>query len=297
MLAQQRQELILSRIRTTGAVRVADLVVSLDVSDMTVRRDIAELARRGLVHRVHGGAVDAHPAAHEPEFRAKRELAARQKAAIAAAALDHVEPGSAVALSAGTTTHHLAQLIAASPALRPLTVVTNSLPAAEALHRPDDHDLTVVLTGGTRTPSDALVGPVALRALDGLRVDVTFLGVHGVDTHAGLTTPNLLEAETDRALVRVAGRTVVLADSSKWGTVGLSRIADLSDVAVLVTDDALPAEAVEDLRAQVGSLVLVPAPGRSDAPDPGDARPAAHPDDARPTDPPPAPAGPHRGEP
>ncbi|MBX9243999.1 DeoR/GlpR transcriptional regulator [Actinotalea ferrariae] len=260
MLAQQRQELILSRVRSTGAVRVADLVTSLDVSDMTVRRDIAELARRGLVHRVHGGAVDAHQAAHEPAFLAKRELAAAQKAAIAEAALAQVEPGSAIALSAGTTTHHLAQLVAASPHLRPLTVVTNSLPAAEALHRPGDHGLAVVLTGGTRTPSDALVGPVALRSLEALRVDVTFLGVHGIDTHAGLTTPNLLEAETDRTLVRIAARTVVLADSSKWGTVGLSRIADLSDVAVLVTDDALPTEAAADLRDHVGSLILVPTP-------------------------------------
>ena len=273
MLAQQRQELILSQIRSDGAVRVADLVTSLDVSDMTVRRDIAELARRGLVHRVHGGAVDAHQAAHEPAFLAKRELAAAQKHAIAQAALAHVEPGSAVALSAGTTTHALAQLVAATPALRPLTVVTNSLPAADALHRPDDHGLTVVLTGGTRTPSDALVGPLALRSLETLRVDVTFLGVHGFDADAGMTTPHLLEAETARALVRAGGRTVVLADSTKWGTVGLSRIADLADVAVLVSDDALPDDAAAALRDVVGALDLVPVAAAA-AGEPTDPAPA-----------------------
>lgn len=258
MLAQQRQELILTEIRTRGAVRVADLVLGLDVSDMTIRRDIADLARRGLVRRVHGGAVDLHHATHEPGFRAKRELATAEKAAIAREAAGYVTPGSAVALSAGTTTHLLASLLAADRSLRPLTVVTNSLPAAEALHRPEDRDLTVVLTGGTRTPSDALVGPVATQALADLRVDVTFLGVHGMDVDAGLTTPNLLEAETDRALVRAAATTVVVADRSKWGAVGLSRIVDLSDVDVLICDDGLPGEAAVALRDVVGSLVLVP---------------------------------------
>lgn len=258
MLASQRQEHILAEIDRAGAVRVADLVVSLDVSDMTVRRDIAELARRGLVQRVHGGAVDARHAAHEPGFTAKSVLAAGEKAAIARAAARHVRPGSAVALSAGTTTHLLARLIADDAALRPLTVVTNSLPAAEALHRPADHDLTVVLTGGTRTPSDALVGPVATRALEQLRVDTVFLGVHGLDLDAGLTTPNLLEAETDRALVACAGQVVVLADRTKWGVAGLSRIVELDQVDVLVCDDGLDPDAARSLADVVGTLELVP---------------------------------------
>ncbi|MCL3859874.1 DeoR/GlpR family DNA-binding transcription regulator [Actinotalea sp. K2] len=257
MLATQRQELILTEIRSRGAVRVADLVTSLDVSDMTIRRDIAELARRGLVHRVHGGAVDARHAAHEPGFGAKRGLAAHEKSAIAAHALTLVEAGGAVALSAGTTTHLLAELIAADTTLRPLTVVTNSLPAAEALHRPEDRELTVVLTGGTRTPSDALVGPVATGALATLRVDTLFLGVHGLDLTAGLTTPNLLEAETDRALIAAAGQTVVLADRTKWGAIGLSRIVDLTAVDVLITDDRLPEEVRATVQDVVGHLVVV----------------------------------------
>ena len=150
-----------------------------------------------------------------------------------------------------------ARAIAEDPTRRPLTVVTNSLPAAEALHAPEDHGLAVVLTGGTRTPSDALVGPLATAALTALRVDVAFLGVHGLDPEAGLTTPNLLEAETDRALVASASRLVVLADRTKWGVVGLSRIVELSDVDVLISDDGLPAGAAETLRATVGTLRLV----------------------------------------
>ena len=268
MLATQRQERILQEIRVHGAARVTDLVAALDVSDMTVRRDIADLARRGLVQRVHGGAVGAPATAHEPGFAAKRSLAAGQKAAIARAALDWVTPGSAIALSAGTTTHALAELIARTPALRPLTVVTNSLPVADTLHAAGRHpahpgagrDLDVVLTGGVRTPSDALVGPVADAALAQLRVDRVFLGVHGLGPD-GLTTPNLAEAQTDRALIACAAEVLVVADRSKWGVVGLARIAPLDAVDVLVTDH-VPDEARAVTEAAVGRLELVTVDAR-----------------------------------
>ena len=108
-----------------------------------------------------------------------------------------------------------------------LTVVTNSIQVANVLHREPRPDLTVVLTGGVRTPSDALVGPIALTAIRSLHLDVLFLGVHGVSADAGLTTPNLLEAETDRALVAASERLVVVADHTKWGVRGLSQIAGL----------------------------------------------------------------------
>lgn len=247
MLASQRQEHILAVVRAHGAARVADLVASLDVSDMTVRRDIAELARAGLVRRVHGGAVAPESGGRptdEPGFEAKRTWAQDEKRAIARAALATVEPGQAVALSAGTTTHLLAELIAATPALRPLTVVTNAVGAADVLHRatPGDDRLEVILTGGVRTPSDALVGPVADQALARLRVDRTYLGVHGVDAD-GLTTPNLAEAATNRALIAAAAATTVLADHTKWGVTGLARIATLDEIDLVLSDEGLPADA------------------------------------------------------
>jgi len=171
-----------------------------------------------------------------------------------------VEPGMAVGLSGGTTTWVLAQELRAVP---DLTVVTNSLPVAEVFRRPDRSDepytQSVVLTGGVRTPSDALVGPVAVRSLEHLHLDVAFLGVHGVDLHAGLTTPNLLEAETDRALLAAGQDAVVLADHTKWGVVGLTTIVDLHEVERLVTDDGLDADARELIEAHVGELWVVPA--------------------------------------
>ena len=236
MLARQRQELILTAVRTTGGAKVSELVERLGVSDMTVRRDIEALARRGLVTRVHGGATTAGSSVEEPGFAAKSGLHTAAKQAIAAAAAKLVEPGASVALSAGTTTHAVASALLGTPRL---TVVTNSLPVAALLHDAGREDLTVVLTGGERTPSDALVGPVAVAALRRLHVDWLLMGVHGMDAEAGFTTPNLVEAETNRALVRCARQVAVVADNSKWGVVGLSTIATLEDVDVVVTDDGL----------------------------------------------------------
>ena len=119
-------------------------------------------------------------------------------------------------------------------------------------------DRTVVLIGGVRTPSDALVGPIATAALQSLHLDQLFLGAHGIDPEHGLSTPNLMEAETNRAFVRAARRLVVVADHTKWGIVGLSTMAGLREADVLVSDDRLRAEARAVLTENVGELVLAP---------------------------------------
>ncbi|MER7331383.1 MULTISPECIES: DeoR/GlpR family DNA-binding transcription regulator [unclassified Micromonospora] len=255
MLAQQRQAAILDRVRATGGVRVTDLAVEFGVSDMTIRRDLEALHERGLLAKVHGGATVAG-STDEPGFRAKSVRQLAEKAAIAGRAAELVRPGAAIALSAGTTTAELARRLVDVPGL---TVVTNSLPVAEILHAGGRPDQTVVLTGGVRTPSDALVGPLAVGAIRSLHLDLLFLGVHGISERAGFTTPNLMEAETDRALVAAADRLVVLADHTKWGTVGISSIVALSAAHVLVTDDRLPPEARRSLDDRVGELVVVPA--------------------------------------
>jgi DeoR/GlpR family transcriptional regulator of sugar metabolism len=113
-----------------------------------------------------------------------------------------------------------------------------------------------VLTGGVRTPSDALAGPVADVTLRSMHVDTLILGVHGIDRTAGLTTANLMEAATNRALITTARRVVVVADNSKWGVIGLSTIAPLDQVDVLVTDAELDAEARAKVAEQVGQLIV-----------------------------------------
>ncbi|HWN31614.1 MAG TPA: DeoR/GlpR family DNA-binding transcription regulator [Pseudonocardia sp.] len=254
MLARQRQQLILDEVARSGAVKVADLVTELGVSDMTIRRDISELAGQGLVDRVHGGAALPRMASvHEPGFATKATQQVAAKTAIARAAAALVPPGSSLGVSAGTTTHLVAAELLDTPML---TVVTNSLPVADELHRNSRVEQTVLLTGGLRTPSDALVGPLAVAALQGIHLDLLILGVHGMDAHAGLTGPNLLETQTNRALIESSRRILVVADHTKWGVVALQTTARLTEVDVLVTDDQIEDGAREQLAGLVGELIV-----------------------------------------
>src|SRR4051794_9668094 len=223
MLAVQRHKLIVEELRRHGAVRVSELTDLLEVSEVTVRRDLESLAATGLLEKVHGGAtLRGALSADEPGFEAKSHRQLREKEAIARAAARLVEPGLSIGLTAGTTTWRLAHYLAQVP---DLTVVTNSMQVANVLHGNARPDLTVVLTGGVRTPSDALEGPIAVTSVRSLHLDVLFMGVHGITVDPGLTTPNLLEAETDRALISASERIVLVADHTKWGIRGLSRIA------------------------------------------------------------------------
>lgn len=259
-LAPQRHAHILEQVQLTGGVRVSELTRLFGVSAMTIRRDLQALAKLGRIVKVHGGAMRAGPSTEEPTFASKsvRELA--EKEAIAAYAASLVQPSAAIAVTAGTTTWALARHLASIPQL---TVVTNSIPVAEVLHENPRPNQTVILTGGVRTPSDALVGPVAVATILSLHVDMLFMGVHGADARAGLTTPNLMEAETNRAFTAAARHLVVLADHTKWGVVGLSQIVALSEVGTFVTDEGFDVDAQRILASRVGELVVVCAGDRS----------------------------------
>ncbi|MEV6209295.1 DeoR/GlpR family DNA-binding transcription regulator [Kitasatospora sp. NPDC051914] len=274
LLAQQRRALILEAVRRDGAVRVSELVVSLGVSDMTVRRDLDALERQGSVEKVHGGAVATAGSGEEPGFDVKSGLESAAKAAIADAAAALVRPGSVVGLGAGTTTHAVAKRLLNVPEL---TLVTNSLPIEQFVRSSaagNSHAPSVLLTGGTATRSEALVGPIADRTIESLHVDVLILGSHGVSERDGLTTPNLAESQTNRAFISRARQVVVAADHTKWGTTGLSTFADLGQIDVFVTDAGMSAEARSALAERVGRLVVVglgkDAPGRTVRSEPAD---------------------------
>ncbi len=268
MLARHRQSLILQDVRRAGSVRVSDLTQRLAVSDMTIRRDLEVLARAGLIETVHGGAVlPGAPSSHEPGFEAKSVLEQPEKAAIARAAAALVTPGTAIGVSAGTTTFALAQRLIGIPGL---TIVTNSVRVVSLFdnERISEHgpQATVVLTGGMRTPSDALVGPIADLTIRSLHLDMLFLGCHGIDPAAGLTTPNLSEAETNRAFVQAARKVTVVADHTKWGIVGLSSFAGLDDVDTLITDSGMQAEARALVADRVGQLIIADGSASEETP-------------------------------
>jgi DeoR/GlpR family transcriptional regulator of sugar metabolism len=253
MLAQQRQAIILDLVHRDGGVRLRDLMRRLGVSDMTVRRDLADLAERGLVEKVHGGAI-------QPAGTTAASPRADAVAAIAQHALDFVEPGSAIALSNGPLVAALAVALTDRPAM---TVVTNSLQVAAVLHatRPARH--TVVVLGGVREASGALVGPIAEAAAGRLNVDALFLDAHGMTTRAGFTAGSLAAAGVGRRLVASARRLVVLADHGRWGVTGIATVAALDEADVVITDNGLTDDAYVALTDNAGRLVLANTTGDS----------------------------------
>ena len=257
LLPAGRQAVIVEHLREQRTARVRELAYKLGVSEMTIRRDIDVLAASGAVEKIHGGAKLPGNLSHdEPRFAIKQLRQEPEKQAIAREAVKHVIPGMVVGISAGTTTYALTAELRAIPGL---TIVTNSIPAAAQFDHivgKNAYSGTVLLTGGERTPSDALVGPIAVSSLRQLHVDILFLGVHGVHEQAGLTTPNLLESEINQAFIAAANQVAVLADHTKWGTIGMSTIAPLEAAQVFITDDRLHAAAQATLRERVGRLII-----------------------------------------
>lgn len=268
MLVNDRRARVLDEVTRRGSVTVAELASILGVSGMTVRRDLDVLARQGVLDKVHGGATAPRRAAglgaQEPSGPGKRRdpaAATRQaeqdaaEGSVADLVATLVEPGMAVGLSSGSATLAVARALVGVP---DLTVVTNSLRIADLLQRvsaaDDSAAQSVVLTGGVRTPADALVGPVAVRSLGHLHCDVVMIGVHGIDQHAGFTTKNLLEAETNRAFISAGSSVTVVADHTRWGRVGLTTVVDLDAVDRVVVDDGLGDEQAEILRPLVHEL-------------------------------------------
>ena len=251
MLIEERRRAILDTLNRDGRVLVADLARQFEASQVTIRKDL-EL-RHGLVHRTHGGALPAQEGALEDSaLREKEKLHRKEKLHIAAAAARLVKEGQVIILDSGTTTTTIARALRA---LRNLTIVTNAVNIAAELSA---SALEVILTGGTlRRNSFSLVGPIAEETLRRLNADVLFLGVDGFDVHYGLSTPNLLEAKVNRVMVEVAKRTVVVADSSKFGRRSLSRIVPPSALHQIITDRGIPKSDLRTLKKAGIEVTLV----------------------------------------
>lgn len=247
MYAEERQHEIVTTARQLGRVSVAELATRYDVTPETIRRDLDALAGRGLLSRVHGGAVPADRLRLDEASVRDRDVDSReQKMAIAAHALTLLPDRDklTVLLDAGTTT---AKLCAGLPA-RVSTVVTNSVPIAGELA--ERAELNVLMLGGqVRGVTQATVGAEAYATLERLQVDVAYLGTNGFSLGHGFSTPDPNEAAIKTAMVKAARHVYVLADASKFGVDYLVRFAGIDDVDALVTDGGLDASSLEALRA------------------------------------------------
>jgi DeoR/GlpR family transcriptional regulator of sugar metabolism len=245
MLRVQRRQEILHAVRG-GTAHVGELALQFGVSEMTVRRDLQALERDGKLTRVHGGAV----VSAEPSFAevVVERLGAKDRIGAAAAAL--VEDGQTVMIDIGTTTlqaaHHLHG--------REITVVTSSLAVFEELL--GDPAIQLVLPGGlVRRNYRSLVGVLAEDALRQLRADVAFLGASGLERDLSVVDSTMIEVPIKRAMLASATRSVLLADSAKFGMRGVVKVCGPEELDVLVTDEGAPPEARERL-ARAGVAMI-----------------------------------------
>lgn len=256
MIGSQRQQYILRKLRTHGTVRCTDLAEELDVSPMTVRRDIVMLEQRGLLKRVHGGAVTTNALMSEPIFNATAPSESGYKETIAKAAVDLVQPGDVIGIGGGSTAYMFAQYLFESDNSAGTTILTNSLPVAELVEGLDNRDIEVNVTGGMTTRFKSLIGPIANNAIGSLRVNKLFLGAHAVSLPRGFLTPNSLESSTNAAFISIADHTIMLADHTKWFNTSLSLFASFDDVETIITDSALPDAELQRTRELVPNVIV-----------------------------------------
>lgn len=228
----ERMLAALSMLNERGTVSLTELTQSLDVSAATIRRDLVDMEDQGLLVRTHGGAR-AYDSRHEVPVRLRDSQFREAKQRIARRAAELLPEGRySVAISGGTTTAEVAKVLAVRP---DLAIVTNSLTTVmEIASRPN---LKVIMTGGVvRSSSYEAVGVLAENTFNAINVGTAILGTDGISAQGGATTHDETEARTNHAMVANAQRVMVVADGSKVGRLTLAKVADLSEINVLVTD-------------------------------------------------------------
>ncbi len=239
----ERRDRILAYVERKGRASIEELCAFLVTSEATVRRDLSELDREGLVHRVHGGATVCDSLKQEPPVFHRAALFAEQKRAIGRRAAALIHDGETVFLGSGSTVMEVARNLLER---RKLRVVTNSLPIVNLLA--DVPEINLVVTGGfLRSSERTFIGFLVQMSLAELRADKVIVGIQGIHPEHGLTDDWLPETMVDRAIVRFAPELIVVADSSKFGRTHLSFVAGLSDVSVIVTDDGVAPSVLSDL--------------------------------------------------
>ena len=248
----KRAKDILRLLLKQGKTSVEDLTSTLDASPASIRRDLARLEERGLVHRTHGGAMLTGSAVYEPfrfdaSFQVREDRFAAEKQRIAHAAAALIRENETIGLSAGTTTTLVARQLVNR---REIHILTNAVNIGMELS--SSSRLRTTITGGAMlwVGAFSLVGPAALETVHMFVMDRLFLSVTGMDPERGATIIEPEEAAIFRAMARQARQVVVVADSSKIGSVSPSVICTPGEVGMLITDDGISDEAVAAFTAR-----------------------------------------------
>jgi DeoR family transcriptional regulator of aga operon len=253
MLIGERRQHILAMLQRDGRVLVSELSESLDISPITIRKDLDNLGANGLLQRTHGGALSPPGSTMlDPSIGEKEQHQIKEKQRIAAAAVKLVKNGQCVLLDSGTTVTAIARALRQFSSL---TIITNAVNIAAEL---SDTDFEIILTGGTlRKNSFSLVGPMAEDMLTQIRADIFFLAVDGFDPKIGITTPNLLESRVNRAMVHASRKVVAVCDSTKFSRSSMALIVPPTDIHTVITDDEVLGTVADTLRSAGIEVIIV----------------------------------------
>lgn len=249
----ERHQFILSRLKEQGTVKVLDLCVELNVSSVTIRKDLKLLEDKQLLFRTHGGATQTNPYTVDRHVSEKEKIQWEEKTGIGEKGASLVEPNDCIIIASGTTVLSLARHIQPRGNL---TVITAALNVAVELNRHPEIEV-LILGGMLRKSSSSATGVYAERILNDFSCSKLFLGVDGIDLEFGLSTTNVMEAQLNRKMISVAQKTIVLADSSKFGKRGFGRICGLDDVDMIITDQHISAHMLETLQGMGIAVVVV----------------------------------------
>lgn len=249
---EERLQRIVEAVRENGQVTVAELSHRFGVSDVTIRRDLRELATGGLLRRAHGGAVPGTPVPLEPPVIQRMLQERNQKEQIGRAAAALVDDGESVFIGSGSTTAYVSRHLVDR---KNLTVVTNALNIATELATAEE--ITMIVTGGMMRASElSLVGHIAEQALREVRVDKVIMGMRAISLEAGMTNDYLPEVMTDRTIIEMPPELILVADHTKFGKVASAYVAPVERMTTLVTDPETDPETLARLR-EMGIRVIV----------------------------------------
>ncbi|SEM15877.1 transcriptional regulator, DeoR family [bacterium A37T11] len=249
----ERHQYILQQLQKKSSVSVIDLCKELDVSSVTIRKDLKLLEDRQTLFRTHGGATLNNPYTTDRSVYEKESLQSFEKVAIAKEAATMVSPHDSIIIASGTTVLAMARQLQPTGSL---TVVTAALNVAIELSK--HSQVEILQLGGTlRKSSTSVAGPYAEHILNDFFCSKLFLGVDGIDLEFGLTTTNVQEAHLNRKMMQVAQKTIVLADSTKFGKRGFGRICGLEEIDRIITDKNIASHILEALEGMGIKVTIV----------------------------------------
>jgi DeoR/GlpR family transcriptional regulator of sugar metabolism len=245
-LKEERQQLILETINQAKKVNVTDLSLRFGISEVTIRRDLHELASTGQLLRTHRGALAARPVNPEPPVIARFNLKRDAKEHIGSLAAEQIHDGDSIFISSGSTTQNLASKLMIK---KNLTVITNSIAIAQVLSSTSEEVTVVVIGGVLRKAELSLLGHIAELSLGEIRFDKVFMGMQAISLSEGLTTDHLLEVTTTRRIIESGRELIVLADHSKLDKNAAAFIAPVQVMHTLITDDQADPEFLKKLQS------------------------------------------------